>query len=128
MPAGMSEQVAEEALRRALSDLCRGGSWRGVARGVAWRIVSAGGREPRSIELLADSAEAMLASLIDQALWSVERTVLETWDEFLAARPGDEEAALVAASLDAYEVSSRLVRSAPERVLESLLGLDQRAA
>ena len=128
MPAGLSGQIAEEALRQALEDLCRGGSWRGVARGVAWQIVAAGRSEPRAIEMLADSAEAMFAALIDEALWAVEATVLETWQESLDARHGDEDAARVAAILDAGEESVRLVRSARERVLEALLAQSKRAA
>ena len=88
------EQVAEEALHVALRGLCGPSSWRGVARGVAWEIVSTGRRSRHSLELLADTAEAMFAALIDEALWTVERTVLETWDEFLVAHPGDERGGL----------------------------------
>jgi len=34
--------------------------------------------------MLAETAEAMFALLIDEALWAVERVVLQTWQEFLA--------------------------------------------
>ena len=121
MPSGMSEKVAEEALRGALRDLCRGGSWEGVVRGVAWQqAASTDAKDPRSIEMLTHAAEAIFASVIDQALCAVERVVVEAWDEFLELRPGDEEGALVAARLDASEESTQLVESAGERVLEAL--------
>ena len=120
MPSGMSEKVAEEALRGALRDLCRGGCWEGVVRGVAWQAASTDARDPRSIEMLTDAAEAIFASLIDQALWAVERVVADAWDEFLELRPGDEEGALAAARLDASEESIELVESVRERVLEAL--------
>ena len=76
LPSGMSEKVAEEALRGALRDLCRGGSWEGVVRGVTWQAASTDARDPRSIEMLTDAAEAIFASLIDQAVWAVERVVV----------------------------------------------------
>ncbi|MGN6377758.1 MAG: hypothetical protein ACTHNU_02290, partial [Gaiellales bacterium] len=94
MPAEISESIAEEALRAALQDRCRGGSWRGLARGLAWRVVSAGERNPHSIEMLAGAAEAMLASLIADALWWVEQAAVQGWHEFMEARPGDEDGAL----------------------------------
>jgi hypothetical protein len=50
------------------------------------------------------------------------------WHEFLQARPGDEEGALLAARLDASEESLRLVASAPEQVLKSLVGGRRRTA
>jgi hypothetical protein len=128
MPAGIGEEIAEESLRRALEDRCLGGSWRGLMRGLAWRVVSAGGREPRSIELLAEAAEAMFASLIDEAVWAVECRVAQAWQEFLAARPGDRPGALTAARLDAAEESARLVDSACDRVLQALLAGSRRAA
>lgn len=120
MPSGMSQKVAEEALRGALRDLCRGGSWEGVVRGVAWQASLSDGRDPRSIEMLADAAEAIFADLIDQALWAIERVVADAWDEFLELRPGDEQGALAATRLDAREESIRLIESAGERVLEAL--------
>ena len=128
MPRATVERIAEEALRRALSELCGASSWRGVARGVAWEIVSAGGRRYHSLDLLAETAEAMLASRIDDALWAVERTVLESWAEFLEAQPGEEGPALAAARLDAREESILQVRSARERVLDELLERSTRAA
>ena len=120
MPSGMSEQIAEEALRGALRELCRGGSWEGVVRGVAWKVASTDPRDPRSVEMLAEAAEAIFASLIDEALWTVERVVVEAWDEFLGQRPGDEEGALAAARLDASEESMQLVESACVQVREAL--------
>lgn len=120
MPSAMSEQIAEEALRGALRELCRGGSWEGVVRGVAWKVASTDPRDPRSIEMLAETAEAIFASLIDEALWAVERVVVEAWDEFLELRPGDEEGALAAARLDASEESIQLVEAGRARVLEAL--------
>jgi hypothetical protein len=128
MPAGISEEIAEEALRSAVQDRCLGGSWRGLARGLAWRVVSAGERNPHSIGTLADAAEAIFASLIDEALWAVEQVVVQAWREFLEARPADREGALAAARLDADEESVRLVDSACERVLEALLARSRRAA
>ena len=128
MPSAISEQIAEEALRGALRQLCRGGSWEGVVRGVAWQVVSTDPRDPRSIEILAEAAEAIFASLIDEALWAVERVVVEAWDEFLELRPGDEEGALAAARLDASEECLQLVESACGQVCEALFaGLKQAA-
>ena len=128
MPPAVSEEIAEEALRNALHDRCLGGSWRGLVRGLAWRVVSAGERNPHSIELLAEAAEGMFASLIDEASWVVERVVVQTWEEFLEVRPGDEEGALIAGRLDAHEESVRMVESACNTVLESLLAGSRRAA
>jgi hypothetical protein len=128
MPAGISEEVAEDALRRALQDRCLGASWRGLARGLAWRVVSAGDRSPHSIEVLANAAEEILVSLIDEALWAVEQVVVQAWRECFEAWPGDEEGALVAVRLRAFEESVRLVDSACERVLETLLAVSRRAA
>ena len=122
------EEIAEEALRAAVQDRCLGGSWRGLVRGLAWRVVSAGERNPRPIARLADAAEALFASLLDEGLWAVERVAAQTWQEFLEARPGDEEGALAAARLDAGEESVRLVDLACERVLDALLDGSQRAA
>jgi hypothetical protein len=128
MPARMSEAISEEALRAALQDRCRGGSWRGLARGLAWRVVSAGERNPHSIETLAEAAEAMFASFIDEALWLVERAAIQGWFEFMEACPGDEDGALAAARLDAREESVRLVGSGCERIVERLLAHTRRAA
>jgi hypothetical protein len=128
MPAGISEEVAEEALGRALQDQCLGASWRGLARGLAWRVVSGGDRNPHSIEMLANAAEEILVSLIDEALWAVEQVVLQAWQESFELSPGDEEGALTAVRLRAFEESVRLVDSACERVLETLLAVSRRAA
>jgi hypothetical protein len=128
IPAGISEEVAAEALSRALQDQCLGASWRGLARGLAWRVVSGGDRNPHSIDLLANTAEAMLVALIDEALWAVEQVVVQVWQESFDASPGDEEAALAAVRLRAFEESVRLVDSACERVLETLLAVSRRRA
>jgi hypothetical protein len=128
MPAGMSEKIAEDALRSALGELCRGGSWEGVIRGMAWRVASIDARDTRSIEMLADAAEAILVSLIDEALWTVERIVVQSWHEFLELRPGDKTGALTAAVLDAGEESVQLVESANARVAEALLAGTRHAA
>jgi|SRR5581483_2587250 len=128
LPQGLSEMIAEEGLRAAIEDRCRGGSWRGLARGLAWRVVASAERNPHSIESLAATAEAMLASTIDDALWAVEQVVIETWHEFLELRPGDEAGARAAMALDAREESARLVEEACERVVESLLVRSRRAA
>jgi hypothetical protein len=122
------ERIAEEALGEALRRLCRGGSWQGIARELAWRAVTGGHRDARSVESLAETAEAMLAPLVDQALWEVERHALETREEYLALRPGDEAGALAAARLDAAEEAARLSDEAYDRVLDSLLSLSRRAA
>lgn len=128
MPLGMSDKIAEEALRRAMRELCRGHSWEGVVRGVAWQVASTDARDPRSIEMLAEAAEAIYASLIDEALWAIERIVVQAWDEFLELRPGDEGGALAAARLDACEESIQIAASIGERVLEALLAGVRHAA
>jgi hypothetical protein len=127
-PQSSIERIAEEALAGALLRLCRGGSWQGVARELAWRAVTGGHRDPRSVESLAETAEAMFAPLIDEALWEVERYALATRDEYLDARPGELADALAAARLDAAEEAARLVDDAYDRVLDSLLSLSRRAA
>jgi hypothetical protein len=127
-PQTPSERIAEEALAEALRRLCRGGSWQGVTRELAWRAVTGGHRDPRSIEPLAETAEAMLAPLIDEALWTVERRVVESRNEFLEERPGDKSGAVAAARLDAGEEAERLVAEAYDQVLDSLLSLSRRAA
>ncbi len=128
MPSGMSEKIAEEALRGAMRELCRGGSWEGVVRGVAWQAISTDSEDPRSIEMLTEAADAIFASLIDEALWAVERVAVQAWDEFLELRAGDREGALTAARLDAGDESIQLVESAGERVLETLLAGIRHAA
>jgi hypothetical protein len=123
-----SEQIAEEALGEALRRLCRGGSWQGIARELAWRAVVGGSREPRTVEYLSEAAEAMLASLIDDALWEVERSAICAWEEHLEEHPGDTGSALAVARLDAGEEAARLVASAYDQVLDALLARSRRAA
>jgi hypothetical protein len=122
-----SEQIAEEALGEALRRLCRG-SWQGIARELAWRAVVGGSRDPRTVEYLSDAAEAMLASLIDDALWEVERSAICAWEEHLEDHPGDTRGALAVSRLDAGEEAARLVASAYDQVLEGLLARSRRAA
>jgi hypothetical protein len=122
-----SEEVAERALSEALVRLCRG-SWQGLARELAWRAVTGGGRDPRMVEYLSDSAERMLATLIDEALWEVERTAICAWEEHLADHSGDRKGALAVAKLDAGEEAERLVAAAYDRVLDTLLARSRRAA
>jgi len=128
MPAGSSERIAEEALAGAVRRLCRGASWQGLARELAWRAVTGGHRDPRSVERLAAAAEAMLASLIDEALWAVEQAALEGWGEFVADHPGDDAGGLAAATLDAGEEAERRAAAAYDRVLDTLLASTRRAA
>lgn len=128
LPRSTVERIAEEALRGALGELCGASSWRGVARGVAWEIVSGDARRYKALDRLADAAEAMLGALIDEALWTVERTVLGSWEEFLDLQPDDEDGALAAARLDAREESLHVLRAARQQVLESLREQSTRAA
>jgi hypothetical protein len=128
MPTGSSERIAEDALADALSRLCRGGTWQALARELAWRAVTGGNRDPRSVEALSEAAEAMLGSLVDQALWEVERSALESFEEFALEHPGDGAGALAAARLDASEDAERLVAAAYDAVVESLLARTRRAA
>jgi hypothetical protein len=123
----MSETIAEDALRAALRELCRG-SWEGVARGVAWQVASTNPWDPRSIEMLAEAAETIFATLIDEALETVKQVVVRAWEEFLEVRPRDKEGALAAARLDAAEESAHLAESARERVLEALRDRTKHAA
>ena len=127
LPGGSSERIAEEALAEALRRLCRG-SWQGLARELAWRAVTGGHRDPRSVEALAGSAEGMLAAEIDEALWEVERSAIRAREEFLEEHPGEVDQALAAARLDAGEEAGRLVAAAYDRVLDSLLETTRRAA
>jgi len=120
MPPRSSEQLAEEALAEAIRRRCRGASWQGLAREVAWRAVTGGHRDARQVDPLAQAAEAMLASLFDEALWAVEQVALESLQEFA----GDEQAA----RLDAGEEAARLVDAAYDRVLDTLLATSRRAA
>jgi hypothetical protein len=128
MPSEMKATVVGDALGVAMRELCQGGSWEGVVRGVAWRVVSTDPYEPRSVETLAEAAEAIFASLIADAFEVVEAVVDEAWDGFLELRPGDVENALAAARLDASEEGARLVESMSERVRETLQAGIRRAA
>ena len=128
MPEGSSERIAEEALAEALRRLCRGGGWEALAHELAWRAVAAGARDPRRIDPLSDSAGSMLAERVDEALWTVERSVLEGWAEYLEDQPGDHQGALAAVRLDAGEEAARLVAAAYQHVLGALVGDTQRAA
>ena len=128
MPPGQSEQIAEEALAEAIRRRCRGASWQGLARELAWRAVTGGHRDARLVEPLAESAEAMMATLVDQALWTVEQCALESWDEFVREQGRGAEAALATARLDAGEEATRLVDAAYDRVLDALLATSRRAA
>ncbi len=125
---GSTGRIAEEALAGAVRRLCRGGSWQGLARELAWRAVTDGYRDARMVEGLAGSAEAMLATEIDEALWQVEHAAIRGRDELLAERPGELERALEAARLDADEEAKRLVAVSYDRVLDTLLARSRRAA
>ena len=117
----MSAQVAEEAVADAVGRLCRGGSWQGIARELAWRAVTAGGRDLGSLEALCAVAEAKLASMIDDAVWAAELCALRGWREYLQSCPGEEAGAVAAARLDANEEATRLIATAYADVLESLV-------
>jgi hypothetical protein len=80
------------------------------------------------VEGLAEAAEAMLAAAIDDALWLVEQAAIHGRDALLVARPGEVDAALAAARLDAEEESESLVAAAYDRVLDTLLAGSRRAA
>jgi len=125
---GSTERIAEEALAGAVRRLCRGGTWQALARELAWRAVTGGLRDARMVEGFAESAEAMLAVAIDDALWKVEHAAIEGRDGMLTRRPGDLDAALTAARLDAEEEAESLVAAAYDRVLETLLAGSRRAA
>jgi hypothetical protein len=128
LPRGASEAIAEEALADAVRRRCRGGSWQALAREVAWRAVTGGLRDARAVDALADAAEAMLGVAIDEALWPVEKSALDGWDEFLGEHGGDAADALAAARLDAREEAERRVEAAYARALEALLATSRRAA
>jgi hypothetical protein len=125
---GSTERIAEEALAGAVRRRCRGASWQGLARELAWRAVTGGYRDARMVEGLATTAEAMLASQIDDALWQVEHAAIRGRDEVLAERPGELDRALEAARLDADEEAERLVAAGYDRVLDALLASYRRAA
>ncbi len=128
MPQGAGEQIAEEALTAAIRHRCRGSSWQGLARELAWRAVTGGSRDARSVERFAERAEAMLASSIDEALWHVERCAVAGFDEFIWEHRGDEAGALAAARLDAREEAARLLEAACSAALDALLATTRRAA
>ncbi len=118
---GLSAQIAEQAVAGAVRQLCRGGTWQGIARELGWRAVTAGGRDLGSLEELCAVAEARLASMIEDAVWAAEQCALRGWHEYLQARPGDEKDAMVAATLDANEEATRLIAAAYAHVLDSLV-------
>ena len=118
---GLSAQIAEQAVADAVRRLCRGGTWQGIARELGWRAVTVGGRDLGSLEGLCAVAEARLASMIEDAVWAAEQCALRGWQEYLRACPGDEEDALVAATLDANEEATRLIAAAYAQVLDSLV-------
>jgi hypothetical protein len=128
MSATPCEQIAEDALRGAIIALASPGSWQGIARGLAWRLVATGERDPRSIELVADNAEKALGALIEDALWELEQSVLRSYRDALEKRPWDQLGALAAARLDAEEESIALVLAACERAFDSIRGTTTRAA
>jgi hypothetical protein len=125
---GSTERIAEEALGGAVQRLCRGATWQALARELAWRAVTGGLRDARMVEGFAATAEAMLAAAIDDALWEVERAAIDGRDGMLARRPGEVDAALAAARLDAEEEAERLAAAAYDRVLDTLLAGSRRAA
>jgi hypothetical protein len=128
MPQGAGEQIAEEALTNAMRHRCRGSSWQGLARELAWRAVTGGARDARSVERFAARAEAMLGSAIDEALWLCECCALAAFEEFIWEHRGDEAGALAAARLDAGEEATRLLEAACSAALETLLATTRRAA
>lgn len=90
--------------------------------------MTGGLRDARMVEGFAATAEAMLAAAIDDALWEVERAAIGGRDAVLAQRPGELDAALAAARVDAEEQAESLAADAYDRVLESLLAGSRRAA
>lgn len=125
---GSTERIAEDALAGAVRRRCRGGTWQALARELAWRAVTGGLRDARRVDGLAATAETMLAVAIDEALWQVECAAIHGRDEILAERPGDVNAALTAARLDAEEEAESQVAGAYDRVLDTLLAGSRRAA
>ena len=115
MPKGAREQIAEEALA-ALRHRCRGGSWQGLARELAWRAVTGGPRDARRSTLRRARRRCSLLK-IDQALWTVEHRAIDSYQEFLDEHQGDAEGARIAAQLDAAEEAERLIVSAYDRRL-----------
>lgn len=128
LPRRLEEQIAETALRQALVDACHPASWQGMARGLAWRLVSSGEFDAREVDSLSARVEQNLGTFIDDALWQLEQRVCETYWEYLDACPGDEPGALAAARLDAGEESLNLVFAACERAVEALRPARRRAA
>lgn len=118
---GLCEQIAEQAVGDAVLKLCRGGSWLGLTRELAWRAVTVGGRDPISLEVICASAEARLGSLVDDAIWASEQAALQGFHEYLSVHPGAEADALTAATLDANEEAARRLQAAYAQVLDSLV-------
>jgi hypothetical protein len=117
----MCTQIAEQAVGDAVQRLCRGGSWLGLTRELGWRAVTVGGRDPSSLDRLCTTAEAVLGSLIDDAIWASELAALEGWHEYLDEHPGAEKDALAACTLDANEEAGRRIATAYASVLDTLI-------
>jgi len=115
-----ADALAAAALARVVRDRCPASSWRGLARGVAWQLVCDGEASAQTIDFLAETAEAILAESIDEALWAVECAVAEAYKQSLRVRPGDQVHALVAARMEAREVSVRRLDAVVERVAAAL--------
>ena len=125
---GLRAQIAEEAVGSAVRERCRGRSWQALARALAWHKVSTGATRPDHLEALCTIAESRLGERIDEAVWETEQHAIRGWREFLEARPGESQAAIAAAVLDAREAAARLVAAAYADVLEHLPLADERAA
>jgi hypothetical protein len=118
---GLSARIAEQAVAGAVRQLCRGGTWEGLARELAWRAVTVGGCDLDSLERLCGVAEARLGSLVEEAVWAAEECAIRGWRDYLQACPGADQDALAAATLDASEQATRLIADAYAAVLESLV-------
>jgi hypothetical protein len=125
-PRRLEEAVAQDALREALQSKCFGSSWRGLVRGLVWRLSGEGALGV--VDGLAEAGEKLFAMLIDDALWEVELVAAAGYRDFLEARPGDREGALAAARLDAREESALRVEAVCQRVVETLLTAARPAA
>ena len=120
--------IAEEALAARFAVLCRGGTWQGLAREFAWRAVTGGHRDPRQRRRARRTRRGDARRADRRALWAVEKSALDGWDEFVGEHGGGEAAGLAAARLDAREEAERLVEAAYARALDALLATSRRAA